>query len=289
MSNFYSNHYLSVPIYKHKSLPIVETGEFDFFRCVPFQDSFYGKTVSELHAGNLRMSQGRYSNLFPGEKISYWASDRETARAEVKKHGANSNLLTFFAYDDATASFPTLSKERDLLVIIDGIHFGFLEILLKIENGKELTKGEKSLVQQIKQENPDCLAYESEIDLTKTNYIFFEKGFKKLAVRELRLRLGSEQKISKNIIWCAGTCDYTAYLESYGEYFLPKARLGKDANYTNSDEYKQRNAIQDYWYGKYHEEMRKKPHLKISVNPNTHDVSIKEETGTEAVYTKNDK
>ena len=105
----------------------------------------------------------------------------------------------------------------------------------------------------------------------------------------MRLRLGSEQKISKNIIWCAGTCDYTAYLESYGEYFLPKARLGKDANYTNSDEYKQRNAIQDYWYGKYHEEMRKKPHLKISVNPNTHDVSIKEETGTEAVYTKNDK
>ena len=258
MSNFYSNHYLSVPIYKHKSLPIVETGEFDFFRCVPFQDSFYGKTVSELHAGNLRMSQGRYSNLFPGEKISYWASDRETARAEVKKHGANSNLLTFFAYDDATASFPTLSKERELLVIIDGIHFGFLEILLKIENGKELTKGEKSLVQQIKQENPDCLAYESEIDRTKTNYIFFEKGFKKLAVRELRLRLGSEQKISKNIIWCAGTCDYTAYLESYGEFFLPKARLGRDSSYTNSEEYKSRKAINNYWYGVYNDSIKRK-------------------------------
>lgn len=95
MSNFYSNHYLSVPIYKHKSLPIVETGEFDFYRCIPFQDSFYGKTVSELHAGNLRMSNGRYSKLFPGEKLSYWASDSKTARAEVKKHGANNNLLTF--------------------------------------------------------------------------------------------------------------------------------------------------------------------------------------------------
>lgn len=280
MSNFYSNHYLSVPIYKHKSLPIVETGEFDFFRCVPFQDSFYGKTVSELHAGNLRMSQGRYSNIFPGEKISYWASDRETARAEVKKHGANSNLLTFFAYDDATASFPTLSKERDLLVIIDGIHFGFLEILLKIENGIELTKGEKSLVQQIKQENPDCLAYESEIDRTKTNYVFFEKGFKKLAVRELRLRLGSEQKISKNIIWCAGTCDYTAYLESYGEFFLPKARLGRDSSYTNSEEYKSRKAINNYWYGVYNDSIKLKPHIEISVNPKTGEVCMRDKPGT---------
>ena len=281
MSNFYSNHYLSVPIYKHKSLPIVETGEFDFFRCVPFQDSFYGKTVSELHAGNLRMSQGRYSNIFPGEKISYWASDRETARAEVKKHGANSNLLTFFAYDDATASFPTLSKERDLLVIIDGIHFGFLEILLKIENGIELTKGEKSLVQQIKQENPDCLAYESEIDRTKTNYVFFEKGFKKLAVRELRLRLGSEQKISKNIIWCAGTCDYTAYLESYGEFFLPKARLGRDSSYTNSEEYKSRKAINNYWYGVYTDSIKRKPHIEISVNPKTGEVNMSDKPGTD--------
>ena len=280
MSNFYSNHYLSVPIYKHKSLPIVETGEFDFFRCVPFQDSFYGKTVSELHAGNLRMSQGRYSNIFPGEKISYWASDRETARAEVKKHGANSNLLTFFAYDDATASFPTLSKERDLLVIIDGIHFGFLEILLKIENGIELTKGEKSLVQQIKQENPDCLAYESEIDRTKTNYIFFEKGFKKLAVRELRLRLGSEQKISKNIIWCAGTCDYTAYLESYGEFFLPKARLERDSSYTNSEEYKSRKAINNYWYGVYNDSIKRKPHIEISVNPKMGEVCMRDKPGT---------
>ena len=282
MNNFYSNHYLSVPIYKQKSLPIVETGEFDFFRCVPFQDSFYGKTVSELHAGNLRMSQGRYSNLFPGEKISYWASDRETARAEVKKHGANSNLLTFFAYDDATASFPTLSKERELLVIIDGIHFGFLEILLKIENGKELTKGEKSLVQQIKQENPDCLAYESEIDRTKTNYIFFEKGFKKLAVRELRLRLGSEQKISKNIIWCAGTCDYTAYLESYGEFFLPKARLGRDSSYTNSEEYKSRKAINNYWYGVYNDSIKRKPHIEISVNSKTGEVCMRDKPGTNA-------
>ena len=84
------------------------------------------------------MSNGRYSKLFPGEKLSYWASDSKTDRAEMKKHGANNNLLTFFAYDDATASFPTLSKERNLLRILDGVHFGFLDILLKIENGKNL-------------------------------------------------------------------------------------------------------------------------------------------------------
>ena len=149
MSNFYSNHYPSIPIYKHGSLPIVETGEFDFYRCIPFQDSFYGKTVSELHAGNLRMSNGRYSKLFPGEKLSYWASDSKTARAEVKKHGANNNLLTFFAYDDATASFPTLSKERNLLRILDGVHFGFDKILKKVGNHEELTRSEKEFIDKI--------------------------------------------------------------------------------------------------------------------------------------------
>ncbi len=279
MSNFYSNHYLSMPIYKYDSLPIVETGEFDFYRCVPFQDSFYGKTVSELHAGNLRMSNGRYSKLFPGEKVSYWASDRKTARAEVKKHGANNNLLTFFAYDDATASFPTLSKERNLLRILDGVHFGFLDILLKIENGQTLSRGETILIQKIREEEPDCLAYESEIDRTKTNYIFFEKGFKKLAIRELRLRLGSEEKISKNMIWCAGTCDYTAYLESYGEFFLPKARLGRDPNYTNSEEYKSRKAINNYWYGVYNDSIKRKPHIEISVNPKTGEVNMSDKPG----------
>lgn len=242
------NHYLSIPIYRHKSLPIIASGEFDFFRCVQFKNEFYGKTVSELHAGNLRESNGRYSKLFPGEKVSYWSCDSKTARAEVKKHGANNNLLTFFAYDDATSSFPTLSKEFQLLRIIDGISFGFLEILLKIEKEQILTKGEEKLIQEIKEEKPDCLAYESEVDNTKTNYLFFEKGFKKLAIRELSLRLGSEKKISKNTICCADTSDYTASLEEYGKFFLPKTKIGEDLNYINSEEYKNRTVINDYWY-----------------------------------------
>ena len=276
IKDFLSNHYPSIPLFKLKGLPIIETGEFDFYRCVQFQNSFYGKTVSELHAGNLRMTSGRYSNLFPGEKISYWASDSKTARAEVKKHGANSNLLTFFAYDDATASFPTLSKKRNLLRIIDGVNFGFLEILLKIEKGQNLTKGEMSLIKQIKKEEPDCLAYASEIDHTKTNYIFFEKGFRKLAVRELRLRLGSEEKISKNVIWCAGTSDYSAYIESYGECFLSKARIGKNSLYYNGDEYKSRREIKRYWYQRMEEEISKRPHLEINVDLQTNKIEMHE-------------
>lgn len=248
MSGFFSNHYSNIPIYKHEHLPIIETGEFDFFRCVQFSNDFYGKTVSELHAGNLRLTNGRYSKLFPDEKVSYWASNSKTAMAEVKKHGANNNLLTFFAYDDATATFPTLSKERDLLRIIDGIHFGFLEILLKIEEGKTLTKCEKFLIQQIREEEPDCLAYESEVDHKTTNYIFFEKGFKKLAVRELWLRLGSEERISRNKIYCAGSCDYFACLETYGNFFLPKAKIGKDPDYIESNEYKSRYETRKYWH-----------------------------------------
>lgn len=63
-----------------------------------------GKTVSELHRGNLRVSRkdNRYSNIFPGQKLSYWADSPQTARAEVKKWEAGNDLLTFWAYDDGS-------------------------------------------------------------------------------------------------------------------------------------------------------------------------------------------
>ena len=31
------------PIYKHKDLPVYITDEFDFYRCVEFNNEFYGK------------------------------------------------------------------------------------------------------------------------------------------------------------------------------------------------------------------------------------------------------
>lgn len=247
MGLYYSNHYPSMPIYKHCSLPLIQTGEFDFYRCVQFKNEFYGKTVSELHSGNLRMSSGRYSSLFPGERISYWASDRQTARAEVKKHGANNNLITFFAYDDATSSYPTMSKEKRLLKIIDGKDLGFLELLSKIEQGEVLSAKEVLLLQRIKDNHPDCLAYESEINKDKTNFIFFENGFQKLALRDVRLRLGSEEKISKTKIICATGCDYKPKIKSYGKFFMPKAKVFYNQSYTDSLEYEKRRRIYNYW------------------------------------------
>jgi len=115
-------------VFEHTRLPLCVAAEFSFFRCVPFDDSFYGKTVSELHSGNLRANNGlgRYSKLFPSEKISYWADNRSTALTEVKKHHRQNNMLTFRAYDDATSTFPTI-ENREPLIIIDGMELGFLK------------------------------------------------------------------------------------------------------------------------------------------------------------------
>ena len=63
----------------HKRLPVIVTDEFDFWRCVEFNENFYGITVSELFKGNLRESNknNRYSSLFPNQKLSYWASSKK--------------------------------------------------------------------------------------------------------------------------------------------------------------------------------------------------------------------
>ena len=74
---------------------------------------------------------------------------------------------------------------------------------------------------------------------------------------------------------------HTAYLESYGEFFLPKARLGRDSNYINSEEYKSRNAINNYWYGVYNDSIKRKPHIEISVNPKTGEVNMSDKPGTD--------
>ena len=278
MSDFLPNHYISHEVFKHKTLPIFETAEFDFYRCVPFSDSFYGKTVSELHQGNLRerCKGNRYSMLFSGKKVSYWADSRKTAHAEMEKHKQGHNLLTFFAYDDATASFPTLTKQRDVLRIIDGRQFGFHEILKKDDNNIPLSEEDKSLITLIEKENPDCLAYWSEARKNGVNFLFFENGFRKLAIRELRLRLGDKKGKNKNCIYCAGTCDYTAWLKSYGDYFMPKARTLHNSAYEHSEEYLKRKEINNYWYGEYHRQMSRQPHIAISIDTETGDVNIED-------------
>lgn len=233
---FKSNDYFSL-IYKHGSLPIYKTNEFNFYRCVEFNESFYGKTVSELHAGNLRKCNGRYSRLFPNQKISYWADSPKTSRAEIKKHGASNDIITFWAYDDATSLMPITNSEENL-VIVDGRKCGVQALIDKIDEGKNITEAEERLMTDILRQSPDCLVYDSRAYADGENYIFLEKGFKKLAIRQLRLRIGNRRVKNCQTIVCADTSDYIPWIKNYGCYFEPIARIGYDIEYQNTSEYK---------------------------------------------------
>ncbi len=246
----FPNQAYSSQTYKHFSLPIFETDEFDFYRCIRFDPSFYGKTVSELHQGNLRYgnSNNRYSTLFHQRKVSYWADSIETARAEMERHRQGRNLITMWAYDDATASFPTLSTTREPLRIVDGRELGFHLILDKYDKGMDFSDEDCAILTAIEAENPDCLAYISQANKKGLNYLFFEQGFKKLVIREVRLSFRDETGYHRNCISCADTSDYTACLEAYGDFFVAKAKVKRRIEYKNSEEYQLRQSIQSYWY-----------------------------------------
>ncbi len=236
------------PTFKHKDLPIFLTKEFDFFRCVEFKEEFYGVLATDLFKGNLRECTGRYSSLFPNQKISYWADSVMTARAEVKKHGAGCNLLTFWAYDDASSFEPCLGGD-EMLYIVDGRRTGIQSLIEKIDDGKPLTDDEKQMMEDILKEPIDAIAYESKAYPGGENFIFLEKGFEKLALRELRLRFGRKDGGSHNFICCAFSSDYTPFPKAYGEYFMPKCRVERNLDYENSTECKERinniNAVLD--------------------------------------------
>lgn len=229
---------------KHNKLPVYKTKEFDFYRCVEFQERFYYKTASELHNGNLRKCSGRYTKLFPGQKLSYWADSPDTARAEVKIHGASKNLLTFWAYDD-TSSFMPITEGLELLTIIDGRKCGIQDIIDKADREEELSVDEKKLLEDIMLCEPDALAYNSRAKQGGENFIFFEKGFKKLSLREVRLRFGERNAKNSANICCAGTSDYTPYLESYGKYFAPICRVKMNEQYLNSPEHLSRSQFKE--------------------------------------------
>lgn len=241
MSTLFTNHSYASQILKHKHLPIYITTEFSFYRCVNIDDWVYGKTFSKLHDGNLRLnnSKGRYSKLFPNEKISYWADSKDTALAEIKKHNGNKNYLTFVSYDDVSSTIPILGITEPL-VIIDGRDLEFHNILLKIEKKLNLTKEEIRIVERIKEENPDCLAYKSIARKEGVNFLFFEKGFKKLALREVRLYLGERKSKNAQTVKCAISSDYRPIPENYGIYFEPLVKQKMDNNYKNTVEYKER-------------------------------------------------
>ena len=243
------------PIYKHKDFPVFITNEFNFFRCVEFKDDFYEKTASSLFNGNLRKCTGRYSKLFPNQRLSYWADSATTARAEIKKHGAGNNILTFWAYDDGASSFPML-PDQSPLIIIDGRKCGVQELIDKVDNNIYLTDVEQKQMESLLAENPDCLAFDSHAKEGGENFIFFEKGFKKLALRELRLRFGRSDGGAHNFITCASTCDYSPCIDSYGKYFIPKAKIKMDKMYLTSKEYLQRKEIQELSHRRFREETK---------------------------------
>lgn len=240
------------PIYKHKDLQIYITNEFDFYRCVEFKEEFYGKTASCLFNGNLRECTGRYSKLFPNQRLSYWADSAATARAEIKKHGAGNNILTFWAYDDGTSTFPTLPDQAPLK-IIDGRKCGVQELIDKADNDIPLTDDERTYLKSLIAENPDCLAFDSHAKEGGENFIFFEKGFRKLALRKLNLRFGKKDGGNHNTIVCADTCDYSPYIDEYGKCFIPKAKIKMDKTYLTSEEYLQRKAIREQSYNMFWE------------------------------------
>ena len=243
------------PIYKHEQLSVYITDEFNFFRCVEFKADFYGKTASTLFNGNLRICSetNRYAKLFPNQKLSYWAESPDTARAEIKKHGAGSNILTFWAYDDGASTFPILQNE-ELLTIIDGRKTGVQELIDKADKKIELSNSEQNYINDLMAQEPDCLAYDSHAKNGGENFIFFEKGFKKLALRQLQLRFSKNNGGNVNRIVCADTSDYIPFIESYGMCFQPKVRVKMDKSYLLSDEYLQRKEVYEKFCQKVREQ-----------------------------------
>lgn len=236
-------------IYKHKKFPVYLTDEFDFFRCVEFNETLYKKNVCELNAGNLRLANtnNRYSSLFPNQMLSYWADSVKTARKEIKRHGASNNIITFWAYDDATSTFPIINNNEPL-IIIDGRDVKFHKILEKTEEGKPLTQREIETIKEINDLNPDCLAYWSVANPGGVNFLFFEKGFKKLSIREVRLRMGDLPGKNYNVIVCAVSCDYNPYPNTYSNFFLPLAKKGEDIGYYETEDYKEKCRIKEKSY-----------------------------------------
>ncbi|MBJ8056750.1 hypothetical protein JDS87_34335, partial [Bacillus cereus] len=74
----------------------------------------------------------------------------------------------------------------------------FEKILSKIERNEELTSEEIKLIDLIEDRKPDCLAYKSEAKDGRTNFLFFEKGFNKLAIKEVKLYFGENKNKNHN-------------------------------------------------------------------------------------------
>ena len=75
-----------------------------------------------------------------------------------------------------------------------------------------------------------------------------------MAIREANLRLNSNFKVNTNRICCAGTSDYSPYIECYGQYFLPITKIKMDDMYLQSKEYLSRKIELEKSYNRFREE-----------------------------------
>ena len=95
---------------------------------------------------------------------------------------------------------------------------------------------------------PDCIVYDSHARKGGENFLFFERGFRKLSLRELTLSFGRTNGGNKAVIACADTSDYSPSIDRYGEFFMPKAKVRMNIEYLNSDEYFDRKKVLDESY-----------------------------------------
>lgn len=147
-------------------------------------------------------------------------------------------------------------KYQEPLVIIDGRKNGAQEIIDKVDNDIPLSEAEKKYIADLLALEPDCLAFDSHAKKGGENFIFFEKGFQKLALRQLKLRFGKSEGGSCNQIVCADTSDYTPFVDSYGKYFVPKTKIKMDQSYLSTEEYLQRKQICEESHRKMWEAMK---------------------------------
>lgn len=138
-----------------------------------------------------------------------------------------------------TSTCPILDNEEPL-VIIDGRECGIQDLIDKVEDGKSLTSKENDYMQKILFQSPYCLVYDSHACKGGENYIFLEKGFKKLALRQVKLQLGERPDKNSITICCADTSDYMPAIENYACYFKPIPRIGVDQDYYRTAEYTDR-------------------------------------------------
>lgn len=126
----------------------------------------------------------------------------------------------------------------------------FGKILEKVEKHEPLTNEEERFLERVALEQPDCLAYKSQARAGGVCFLFFEGGFKKLALREVRLRMGERREKNTAKVVCSITSDFMPVLKSYGYYFSPIAKIKYDESYERSDEYKLRKEVEEYSHRK---------------------------------------